>query len=106
MVGGDTTALEGCTTITAPLRLIREVARISTVGFWGFFKKDCADLARRVFSWLTCLKKSGIRRKSKKMLKWALLLSSVLAFLIIGKGELCEEKKGKDNVSNTKLRTL
>ncbi|KAK4400022.1 U-box domain-containing protein 10 [Sesamum angolense] len=47
MAGGGTAALEGGAT-TAPLRLIREVARISSAGFSGFFKKDCADLGRRV----------------------------------------------------------
>ncbi|KAL8052957.1 hypothetical protein ABFX02_05G039500 [Erythranthe guttata] len=47
MAAGETTAAEDGAT-AAPLRLIRDVARISTAGFSGVFKKDCADLARRV----------------------------------------------------------
>ncbi|XP_047341040.1 U-box domain-containing protein 10-like [Impatiens glandulifera] len=31
-----------------PLRLVRDIGRISAAGFGGGFKKDCADLARRV----------------------------------------------------------
>ncbi|KAL8549599.1 hypothetical protein ACS0TY_008443 [Phlomoides rotata] len=44
MAGGEPTP---CAT-AAPLRLIRDVARISSAGFSGIFKKDCADLSRRV----------------------------------------------------------
>lgn len=47
MAGGEPTAATGCAT-AAPLRLIRDVSRISSAGFSGVFKKDCADLARRV----------------------------------------------------------
>ncbi|KAL6577594.1 hypothetical protein OROMI_009922 [Orobanche minor] len=47
MPGGEITAAEDGLT-AAPLRLIRDLVRISRAGFSGFFKKDCADLARRV----------------------------------------------------------
>ncbi|GFP83504.1 U-box domain-containing protein 11 [Phtheirospermum japonicum] len=47
MAGGETTAAEGGVT-AAPLRLIRDLVKISTAGFSGSFKRDCADLARRV----------------------------------------------------------
>lgn len=47
MAGGETSPAEGGAT-AAPLRLIRDLARISSSGFSGFFKKDCSDLARRV----------------------------------------------------------
>lgn len=47
MAGGDNSPAEGFAT-AAPLRLVRDVARISSAGFSGFFKKDCSDLARRV----------------------------------------------------------
>ncbi|KAL2235084.1 U-box domain-containing protein 11-like [Sesamum indicum] len=47
MAAADTTALGGGVT-AAPLRLVRDVVRISIAGFSGFFKKDCTDLARRV----------------------------------------------------------
>ncbi|KAG8382788.1 hypothetical protein BUALT_Bualt05G0113700 [Buddleja alternifolia] len=47
MAGGDTMEADGGAT-TAPLRLIRDVVRISGAGFSGSFKKDCADLARRI----------------------------------------------------------
>ncbi|KAK6146798.1 hypothetical protein DH2020_020667 [Rehmannia glutinosa] len=47
MAGGETTAAESGDT-AAPLRLIRDLGRISAAGFSGFFKRDCADLARRV----------------------------------------------------------
>ncbi|XP_057787688.1 U-box domain-containing protein 11-like [Salvia miltiorrhiza] len=47
MAGGDTLPAEGGAT-AGPLRLVRDLARISSAGFSGFFKKDCSDLARRV----------------------------------------------------------
>ncbi|KAI3467004.1 hypothetical protein Pfo_023667 [Paulownia fortunei] len=47
MAGDDTTVTGGGVT-SAPLRLVRDVVRISGAGFSGFFKKDCTDLARRV----------------------------------------------------------
>ncbi|KAL0396727.1 UNVERIFIED_CONTAM: U-box domain-containing protein 11 [Sesamum calycinum] len=47
MAAADTTASGGGVT-AAPLRLVRDVVRISIAGFSGFFKKDCTDLARRV----------------------------------------------------------
>ncbi|KAL0463486.1 UNVERIFIED_CONTAM: U-box domain-containing protein 11 [Sesamum latifolium] len=47
MAAADTTATGGGVT-AAPLRLVRDVVRISIAGFSGFFKKDCTDLARRV----------------------------------------------------------
>ncbi|KAG6396716.1 hypothetical protein SASPL_142872 [Salvia splendens] len=47
MPGGETSPAEGGAT-AAPLSLIRDLARISSAGFSGFFKKDCSDLARRV----------------------------------------------------------
>ncbi|XP_047970977.1 U-box domain-containing protein 11-like [Salvia hispanica] len=47
MPGGETLPAEGGAT-AAPLSLIRDLARISSAGFSGFFKKDCSDLARRV----------------------------------------------------------
>lgn len=34
--------------VSAALHLVRDVVRISSAGFSGFFKKDCTDLARRV----------------------------------------------------------
>ncbi|KAH6832128.1 ARM repeat superfamily protein [Perilla frutescens var. hirtella] len=45
--GGETSPAEGGST-AAPLRLVRDVGRISSAGFSGFFKKDCSDLARRI----------------------------------------------------------
>ncbi|KAK4430290.1 U-box domain-containing protein 11 [Sesamum alatum] len=47
MAAVETTATGGGVT-AAPLRLVRDVVRISIAGFSGFFKKDCTDLARRV----------------------------------------------------------
>ncbi|XP_073303199.1 U-box domain-containing protein 11-like [Primulina huaijiensis] len=47
MADGDTAAADGGPT-TTPLRLVRDIVRISAAGFSGFFKKDCTDLARRV----------------------------------------------------------
>ncbi|THF98820.1 hypothetical protein TEA_001752 [Camellia sinensis var. sinensis] len=46
MAGGDA-AVAGDAT-QAPLRLVRDVARLSLAGFGGAFKRDCTDLARRV----------------------------------------------------------
>lgn len=50
MAGGDATLVAGDTSagITSLLRLIQDVARISGGGFNGPFKKDCADLSRRI----------------------------------------------------------
>ncbi|XP_051144422.1 U-box domain-containing protein 11-like [Andrographis paniculata] len=45
MAGGETTALAAA---PALLRLIRDIGRVSGAGFAGVYKKDCADLARRV----------------------------------------------------------
>ncbi|XP_073055189.1 U-box domain-containing protein 11-like isoform X1 [Primulina eburnea] len=47
MADGDAAAANAGA-ITTPLRLVRDVVRISAAGFSGFFKKDCSDLARRV----------------------------------------------------------
>lgn len=47
MAGDETTVTDGSVT-SAPLRLVRDVVRISGAGFSGFFKKDCTDLGRRV----------------------------------------------------------
>lgn len=46
--GGDTTAVVGENPVQTPLRLVQDVMRISTVGFFGSFKKDCTDLARKI----------------------------------------------------------
>uniref|UniRef100_A0A5B6ZM13 RING-type E3 ubiquitin transferase n=1 Tax=Davidia involucrata TaxID=16924 RepID=A0A5B6ZM13_DAVIN len=46
MAGGDS-AVAGDAT-QAPLRLVRDVVRISGAGFSGAFKRDCTDLSRRV----------------------------------------------------------
>lgn len=46
--GGDTAAAVGDNPVQTPLRLVQDVIRISIVGFFGSFKKDCTDLARKV----------------------------------------------------------
>ncbi|CAL5375741.1 unnamed protein product [Camellia sinensis] len=46
MAGGDGTVAGDPT--QAPLRLVRDVLRLSAAGFGGAFKRDCTDLARRV----------------------------------------------------------
>ncbi|KAL1531927.1 U-box domain-containing protein 10-like [Salvia divinorum] len=43
----DTTPVNGGAAAVL-LRLVRDVARISAVGFSGFFKRECAELGRRV----------------------------------------------------------
>ncbi|KZV18494.1 U-box domain-containing protein 10-like [Dorcoceras hygrometricum] len=48
MADGDYAAADGGAAATTPLRLVRDIVRISAAGFSGFFKKDCTDLARRV----------------------------------------------------------
>lgn len=44
MAGGENSPAGGGATV-APLRLVHDIARISST---GFFKKDCSDMARRV----------------------------------------------------------
>lgn len=48
MSAGDTAAADGGKSVEAALLTLHEVVQISASGFSGVFKKDCADLARRV----------------------------------------------------------
>ncbi|PSR88175.1 U-box domain-containing protein [Actinidia chinensis var. chinensis] len=48
MAGGDADVSVSGDAVQTPLRLVRDVTRLSAAGFGGAFKKDCTDLSRRV----------------------------------------------------------
>ncbi|XP_057477220.1 U-box domain-containing protein 11-like [Actinidia eriantha] len=48
MAGGDEVVSIAGDAVQAPLRLVRDVTRMSSAGFEGAFKKECTDLSRRV----------------------------------------------------------
>ena len=48
MAGGDEAVSIAGDSVQAPLRLVRDVTRLSAAGFEGDFKKDCTDLSRRI----------------------------------------------------------